>query len=73
MDVFKPVRLKQKSGKKLMQSKGLNKLFFLDLVQCQEPFVKILPCDVLKGKMYGLSTDRVLLVKLGTNFKTSPL
>ena len=35
--------------------------------------VTILLCNMLKGKMYDPSSDRVLLVQLRTNYETSPL
>ena len=43
---------------------------FLDLVRCPDIFVKILPCNMFEGKMYGLLSCRVLIVKLGTNLET---
>ena len=35
---------------------------FLDVVQCQKTFVKILPGNVLNGKIYDFSISRVPLV-----------
>ena len=56
-----------------MKSKVLIKLFYIWYNIIYIIFVKILPCNMLKGEVYGLSTSRVLLVTFGTNLETSPL